>query len=515
MKNEIRYILGDIQEIISNNLKIDKITEKGFINESLLYDIIFLIEENLNSQLDINNGVEIYRDKWTNRLNLGYNTILRHIDWLVKYRIIWRSNLTFTPSDKGFKNDIRRYNIHKDIIINNYQRFVYTTYKDFNKIQNILPIIDSETKSNIYLNLLKISIDLESALKTIYNIDMKYKGKKQQSFYTYQIAFQKFNIIQKSDEKRVFHTITSLSSELHKDLYIDNQQVSEIDARQSQLVLLSLITKNIDDSFYNDVHSTYIYDDIVKYWKTKIEKEIFITNKNIKFRYYDDKDKITKYIEHYNINKNIIKPLVYASLFSGFNDKNYNPVTEYFKQIYPKLVEYIKANYPKENSLSNKLQTFEASIWVTAFNKLSKNGIHCIIKHDAILFKQEDEYDVLSEVIKQYKINGLTINKRNIDKYLDININTKRIDKPFVKPTLIIIDDFETEYKETQTEIQTEIQRSVGNTDLTEYTFIHKDGSTFTGIKSDFASKFNLDKKNLNKVITGKSKSIKGWSLKS
>ena len=62
---------------------------------------------------------------------------------------------------------------------------------------------------------------------------------------------------------------------------------------------------------------------------------------------------------------------------------------------------------------------------------------------------------------------------------------------------------------------QSEIQRSVGNTDLTEYTFIHKDGSTFTGIKSDFASKFNLDKKNLNKVITGKSKSIKGWSLKS
>ena len=511
MKKLTKFILGDIQEIISNNLSKNS---KPLISEALLYDIVFYIEGKLSTPENIEKGTKISKQDWAANFSVGYDVILRHIEWLISYSIIWRSTLMFKPAEirednESFKNEVRKYNLHYSIKINNYNRFVYTTYKDFNMLKDLTPVLNNITESNVYVNLMKTDIDWEKAIETIFKSEMRYNGKRQQSFSTYQLAFKKFKLHQKNSDRRIFHTVTSLSSKLHKHLYIDSKRVSEVDAKQSQLVLLSLLTSGVDSLFYNDVHNKYMYDEIISFWQNKIEKDIMLTNKTVKFKYFDANDKITKYIEHYKLNKDIIKPLVYAALFSGFNTKNYNPVVEYFEIRYPKLVEYVRNNYSKENSLALELQKLEASIWLKTFNNLCDKGIACLPKHDAILFKSEDEYKVIQELIEQYNANGLTINKDNIDNYLDIDLNTESLNKPIEPPKVVLIDDFETESKN----MQKEIKMKQGKTNLTQYFFTRKDGSTWVGIPSDFAHEFNIDKKNVNKFIKGKLNSLnkKEW----
>jgi hypothetical protein len=506
--NEIKFILGDLQQIISFNLS--NKTSKEIICESLLYDIIFFIEDKIAYNQDkTSNGVVIYVDDFLYKFKLSKLVINRHINWLIDNTIIWRSKLEYT-------NDVRlphRYDINWDIKITGLTRFIYTTYKEYNKLQDETTLVRNITESNIYSNLNNVSIDWEKALNTIYNSDMKIKGKKDQSYYIYQIAFNKYKVSQKSSDKRIYHNITNLSSKIHNSLYINNIPVSEIDAKQSQLVLLGLLTKDIDYTFFNAVTTTYIYDDIIKYAIDKLNRESLTLDKQQYLQYYCSDEHKTNYIHPNKIDKNIIKPLVYASIFSGFNTKNYNIVTEYFTIKFPKLVEYIKTTYKKEDSLSNTLQKFEASIWVTVFNKLSKNKIITVIKHDALLFKYYDVQVILDELIHQYGLKGLKIDKYNYTKYLELKIvkpETKELFKP-TKPNFVILDNFRETYSEIQSEIQSEIVQP--NTDQTIYTFLNKNGETFTGIKSKFTSQMNLDKSAVNKVINGKEKSVKGWSL--
>jgi hypothetical protein len=496
-----KFILGDVQKIISQNLIKEETTK--IINESLLYDIIFFVEE----KSTFNKENIIYLDEFVKKFNLCKEVINRHIDWLIENGIIWRNHLEFNI-ETNMRNPYK-YDINWNIKVTNYERFIYTTYKAFNELKENVPNVDNITKVNVLQGLNHTQIDYNSALNTIYNSEkMKRKGKNLQSLYVYQLAFKKFYITQKSIDKRIFHTITSISSELHKHLYIDGIKASSIDAKQSQLVLLSLLTKDVDLDYYNAVHNTYLYDVMIEFIKSKIEKESLIKNKDIKFQYFDGEENITKYISVNELDKKLIKPITYAALFSGFNNSQYNAVTEYFEIHFPKLVKYIRENYKKENSLSLVLQKMEASIWLSAFNKLSKSNIISVPKHDCLLFKYPNVNIILDELIYQYNLKGLNINKDNFTKYFDINLEKDNLYKQFELPSIVILDDFNDEYNNSNKLIQ----KLIGNTDLTVHTFFNKvTNEYFSGIKSVFLNKFGLDKSRVRELISGKIKSTKNW----
>lgn len=510
MKKEIKFILGDIQEIVSDLLPKSKFINGKFINESILYDIIFFIESKEVYENNKKQPAKIYLSEFEKVTGLSEHVVNRHIDWLLENGIVWRNALSYSEVNGVKKRNPYTYSINFNLQITNYQRFIYSTLKDFKNLKDLSVELKNITEVNAYSNLMKMNIDLESALKSIYNSNKKAKGKRLQSLFVYQMALQKFYISQKENGKRMFHTVTSLTKSVHDHLYIDGVQVSEIDAKQSQLVLLSILVKNIDTQFFLDAHTTYIYDSIIDYYKRKIERENLINNTDSKFAYFDEADKIWKYIDFEEITKDIIKPQMYAALFGGFgNDKN--PVTQYFEFKYPVLVDYIRKNYPKENSLASKLQEMEASVWLKAFNNLNEMGINCLPKHDSLLFKEKDAHPVLMAVIDAYEAIGLIISQFDYKKYLEI---TYRFGSKFEfeKPEIIILDDFKTEESEIQSEIQSGIVQM--NTDFTQYSFESDKGDSFKGLKSEFVKKYNLDKSAINKMINGKRKSVKGWVLK-
>ena len=507
-------ILNDVKELLNKTVNSTGL----IINNSLLYDLIFFIEEK-NIYKDKKSGIKISVSEFKEKFNLDETIINRHINHLLENSIVWRSKLEY-----DIENNIReiyRYDLNCNIKLSSLDRFIYTTIKEYNKVKESICIVDNETKINLHKNLQYIEIDVDNSLKDIYDSNMELKGKKLQSLYIFQCYFKNYYISQKESDKRIYHTITSMSSKLHKHLYINNIKVSSIDAKQSQLVLLSLLTKDIDENFYTDVHTSYIYDNIINYYKELINKECMITNNDIKFKYLDS-NYIPQYINVNDLNKDIIKPIVYAALFSGFNNKGYNTVTEYFKIKYPKLVEYININFPKENKLAAKLQSLEASIWLTAFNNLSNKNIITIPKHDNLFFKYYDSQIVLLEIIKQFKRKGLEINKSNYEQYLDLNIVNDRTMFNKINIEVNILEDFNEEYSKFQQEIQkeiqkeinhSEIQKEIGNTDLTIYNFINKDGERFNGIKSEFIKIYNLDKSAIRQLISGKLNTSKGWKL--
>lgn len=48
----------------------------------------------------------------------------------------------------------------------------------------------------------------------------------------------------------------------------------------------------------------------------------------------------------------------------------------------------------------------------------------------------------------------------------------------------------------------------------TEFTFHHKDGGKFTGTQYDFGKKFSLDFRGVSGIVTGRTKTHMGWSVK-
>jgi hypothetical protein len=197
---------------------------------------------------------------------------------------------------------------------------------------------------------------------------------------------------------------------------------------------------------------------------------------------------------------------------------------------YVKPIKKIK----KVIDLASYLQNIEADIFINTAVKLIKDGIKVITKHDSLIFDMKYIDVVFDEIKKGYKrVLNVEIKKHHlhINKYYNER-NTIPFSKTLNKKDITIKIDVKQEMKERKSEIQTtvqqyvnhsekqkkinhaEIKKKTGKTDLTVYTFINKrSGETFTGIKSEFAKRYKIDRSTLNKVIKGVRKSIKGWTV--
>ena len=515
----MKMILNDIKLLIEYKLRTQK---THLIYKDVCFNIIDAIES--LSYIDNHKGNEVTLKYITSKVNRDITVINRHINWLIDEKILWRSKLSYTKVDnKPVAYDTYRYSIHNNFQLTNLERFIFTTSKniEYNKKYEM----PEDGKLQVIWNTLhKFQVDIDNSLRFLFEME-DVDNKQQQSKQLYKILLKQHKVSTGTKVDRIYHTITGISSDLHQFLYIDGYIVSELDAKASQITLISNLTRYVDNILHTKVDNGEFYEWIVELTKERLAYEESIGVSDGKLKWFDESSNSMFSCHHKRINKKVVKPSVYAALFSSFTNNSLiskiiieecsDVITE-FHNIIRKSSEYINfisdEPFTEQQKLGRSgarlLQNLETKIWYGVVEELIlHHNIKCVNKHDSILYTIDNK-DIVMQVITKhmYKNNVFFFLLNETDRNLNtIKFTEKEVDCVFIE---------ELDYSTIQKNIDhSTIQKNIGNTDLTNYTFLHKDGRTFTGIKSVFIKEYSLDKKSVNSVIKGERNSVGGWVL--
>ena len=513
-------------------------------NKSIYRGLMIEILETILSSPYADFGHIVFNKQLENNCSKSINVIKRHIKWLTDNNILLKSNETISNSYINQFSNLRyqkpfQYRLTNDVTgkLDNLRMFVYSSLskvlnekmnlRNHNKVDCSLKFDNpNKFKNNNSLRLIReslndVSIDLYKALEILYN-SKTIINKNDQSKLVYKIALNdNDNISYGNVVNRLYSNITSLSSEVSSCLYINGYKTNEIDARASQITLISLLTRHINSPLHSLVDSEDIdsfYNNLISYIHSNYINSLIVVKSDNNKSYR----KTVNSKEYYHA-KNDIKPDVYAAIFSGFS--NGTTVSSAIKSLYEEPINYLlnkignkikvikdktKSSYINgikftklkiqyKSKLAEFLQNLESSIFVTTSVELKKQfDISTFTKHDAIYCKVEQTEYVKQQLINRYKSLGL------------IHIKPIHISSTNYKPSIFIQPKVNVIYLNISS--NSEIQKSIGNTNMTVYKFRNdKLNLEFTGIKSEFIKKYNLDRGSINKLIKGKIKSSKGW----
>lgn len=541
MKSKYRFINYELK--LTLEFKLATNSSKG-----IYYNLIIEVLDTILSKPKGEFGHIVYNSDLTQNCSASINVIKRHIRWLLVNNILLKRDGSRTDIKMGFhaksNNPIYKLNPHQYKLSNSMEldslrMFVYKSLHnvitdDIEKNKNKLKYVSLKESPNRFNNNLlalqtgldKVSIDIENALKELYYSDSQ--DKIAQAKNCYKIALNdNDNICYGTQVNRVYSNITSISSLIHKYLYIDGYKINEIDARASQITLISLLTRNYDSELHKIVDSNNpdsFYNSLIRYVKHNYESVTVIRNFTDEYG-HTKKIRLSKDPFNIYLTKSDIKGDVYSAIFSGFTNNStvsnvikelygdvINPLMDMvgtrveFKPINSKITyinnsKFVPLKIKLKSNLAKYLQDLESSIFVDTAIKMNELGYYCITKHDSIMMNNS-QYDIfLDEIINKYKEVGL------LD-VLPIHF----------KPKLSIDDNlFKFEQQDVEVEIideldKSEISKSIGNTNMAIYKFRNdKLKLEFAGIKSEFINKYKLNRGSIDKLIKGKIKSSKGW----
>lgn len=521
MKKNYKFVSQDLIKLLTK-FRLGNTKTKN-IHLNICIGVIDTIFHSDRTKTDF--GFITYQKDFTDNINASSPTIQNHIKWLMSENIIIRSikeqTHTITRVQKGatiYKYSPYQYNIHPNVEISSFQLFVYETYNSINlkkkkndlycKLKNT-PNLDDDVKLLLDAQS-KMTIDINEALTTLHTLNNKDKFRMAKNVYM--LALKQYKVTRGLNVNRVYNNLTTQPSKLHKHLYLDGYKVSEIDARSSQLALISLLTRHIDSDLHsiieNSSKTNNVYTEIIKYLHLNYEFiDVIRTIKGKTIKMVIDVTDIQI--------KDDIKGDVYASIFSGFS--NETTISKVMKKLFGNVIDYLLnkvgtrivfiekyVNYidgfkfqmlkTKEiSNLARYLQNLEAKIWLKTAVKLIKKGILAVSKHDSIIVQTKHLKTAVKAIKDEYNYNGFNITDKNLNIF-DGGINEFKFIQPEVK-VIYIRDDL--------------IQQ---NTNLTKMTFFNKKtGETFIGIISDFRKKYSLDKTGVRRLSNGSRKSFKNW----
>jgi hypothetical protein len=171
-----------------------------------------------------------------------------------------------------------------------------------------------------------------------------------------------FNIVSGKKSGRAFHAATSLRKNLRKAMYINGEQVAEVDVSASQFLLLhTLYPKKTDESerFRARVENGEIYNDFMHLFP--------------------------------HLNRGDVKMEAIKFLFDRSFVKKREVMSHYFDENYPELSEQIRlAKKYDHRKLAIDLQKKESRAFIdNVVVKLYKMGIHAIPIHDCVIVQRK------------------------------------------------------------------------------------------------------------------------------
>jgi len=533
--------LGLKAEIDSVHLLLTKKEKNTTIKLYILYSIAELINSYNDYQEHANflSGVEIPISRFKSNLNISSTTFNLHILFLITNQIVWRSKLSYSTTNAvtstgSFYNDTYRYDIHSDIPFNTCKKFIYTIDKEIHT-----PAFAQPTKYDLELNNLitvlnGVKIDFDAALDDVFLDSTRNNiATRHAATAIYNIAIQQFMITRGKKVNRVYSNITALPSSVHKYIYLDNKHVSEVDAVSSQLTLMSYLTRkqSLNSDFHSIIDDGIIYKYIIQKLKEQLNFEIlndnikpkkdFEINEGLYYRntlykinklpfrrrkagvlQYIDSNNKWNYIHRNKITKKIIKPLVFAAIFSGFDNNNaiskifhseFNSVINVFYDTVG-ITEYDMKNKLVGSVAATFLQNLEAKIWIGAASELISKGIPVLTKHDSMLFNLKYKITVNDILVKHYKLNGINIKSTQ----LGLTENSNEIE---FTPSPIEV-------------VELDINKRLTKLHGVKYKFKNKITNEIIEVTlNEFKINYCISSSSVSRLLKGKLKSIKGWYL--
>jgi hypothetical protein len=361
------YLISIIHEII---MKYYFTSKKFFETEEEYKDVRF----NLWSI--------ILRDKY----GMNYS---KYINYLIENDFMTMvSNYYVNKKSKTYKlnyfdlNSIKRIKITDNILLKKRSK----EYLEKSITSNNDGPIDLSIKKKLVEDLYHVNVDYDKGIR--YINDLKEKGQidsnKYYKNYTSLDSIKNNHLFFKFDEYGRLHTnFTILKKEIRQSfIKIDNQEIIEIDIKNSQPFFLALLLRD----------ELNIEDDEVKNYVWLVKEGLF-------YDYIMDKFK--------NLTRGEVKLLTYKVLF-GHNGIN-STENKIFKSVFPKIYDYI-IDYKHVNNdyrfLAHTLQKMESDF---IFGKVIKDiyesieGIRLFTVHDSILFPRKYEKEVNKIFTKHLK----------------------------------------------------------------------------------------------------------------
>jgi hypothetical protein len=341
---------------------------------SLIHDILIKFQLD-DDDVEINEFcINLYSKILRDRYGLHYKN---YIDYLIEIGFIkLKSNYFVGKKAKTYVlcwfdfGSIKRVLVYDTILIKN-------SFKEYHRKLNATSPIDLDIRKRLIEDLDSIKINFDKSIEFI--DDLKNKDNITSSKY-----FKNYHSIVNIKDKNIYfifddfgrlHTnYTVLKKEIRKNyLTIDNEQIIEIDIKNSQPFFLSKIIK----------FEMNISDPEVKLFVDLVDNGLF-------YDYFVDKFPVYFSAQTANENRNIAKRLVYKVLF-GYNGVK-SEQSKMFKEIYPKIFDYIIATKKSEKEykyFSYKLMRMESDF---IFGKVVPDiykkvkGIKLFTVHDSITY---------------------------------------------------------------------------------------------------------------------------------
>lgn len=364
--NNKLYSLQFLPEVIKTitNSKVFIFNEKT-LKTNYIVDIVhnlllkYYFKKNNNFILN----AEVLKDKYGFLYNYYINYLIYNniIILVSNYKIGYKSR-TYSLNESIFNNKIYRYK--------NYDKVLVRKFKSkFIDISSYNEWIDIDVKSKLIDDLFSISIDQDRSIFFLDSLKDRNIDVYNRNIYSVECINNKHIFYHFDDYGRMHTNFTILRSFIRKNcLYIDNEEVCELDISNSQVLFLAKLMADSNSK-----------------WLDKVELDIF-KELVISGRFYD------YLMLKFNISdRKEVKNLVYKVLF-GRNNGNSKP-DKFFKNLFPTIHNFIKL-YKMENNnyktLSYELQRMESNL---IFNKIIKNiillddNIKVITVHDSIIFQ--------------------------------------------------------------------------------------------------------------------------------
>ena len=364
--NNKLYSLQFLPEVIKTitNSKVFIFNEKT-LKTNYIVDIVhnlllkYYFKKNNNFILN----AEVLKDKYGFLYNYYINYLIYNniIILVSNYKIGYKSR-TYSLNESIFNNKIYRYK--------NYDKVLVRKFKSkFIDISSYNEWIDIDVKSKLIDDLFSISIDQDRSIFFLDSLKDRNIDVYNRNIYSVECINNKHIFYHFDDYGRMHTNFTILRSFIRKNcLYIDNEEVCELDISNSQVLFLAKLMVDSNSK-----------------WLDKVELDIF-KELVISGRFYD------YLMLKFNISdRKEVKNLVYKVLF-GRNNGNSKP-DKFFKNLFPTIHNFIKL-YKMENNnyktLSYELQRMESNL---IFNKIIKNiillddNIKVITVHDSIIFQ--------------------------------------------------------------------------------------------------------------------------------
>jgi len=371
MKIQNFRINSSVLNLVQNHIK-KSYRNSPNIQETWLFRYLYIFNKIYKGQIIMEeDGIPIHINNISKKFNINNSEISKIIKFYLETGIIYRSS-GFIVGVTAFK-----YKINNEFT-NNIIKY---------KMKNTININETELQmennffKTYFNNLKQININI-----SLVKLDKIYKtGNQSYEIMCDDIKNKDWYYVQPVKQSRIYHNLCNLKREFKQYLSWGDKQIYQADIRCSQ-VYLSLIQYLKFSNMPLELQPKDIQD---------------LYNECINGTFYDSLMKITGHTD-----RNDFKQIFFKYVYYNKPESMNNKISKAFEKLFPTMFYYIK-DFKRKNGyklFSINLQKYEWTLISLVLEELYKLKIPVINLHDAILFPEGENIQLIESLINEIYI---------------------------------------------------------------------------------------------------------------